>query len=359
MSNLTVISILTVVNSFLLVYFMITRIRWVIQSLELHDMPNARSSHGTSIPTMAGVAFFITLIMTLFFIQNFDTEHVGLNIIAAATLVSLVGLKDDLVVSTPTVKLTMETLAILFLLFGSGMQVPSLYGFLGIDTLPVVVAYIAIILMLLSIINAFNLIDGIDGLASVMAIIIFSIYALIFFATDMHFYFLICLSLIGMLFAYLIYNFSGTKKIFMGDTGSLFIGFCIGLFTLKFLTMDPNLLSHLSFKPENKLIVMAGVLCIPIFDLFRVIGVRLYNRKNLWHPDRNHVHHILIDTGLSHYKATMLLGLSNGILVIVIIWLSTLFNSYIMTLVLVVLFILFTGLFYIIKKHLPQEKLKE
>ena len=140
---------------------------------------------------MAGISFFITLIMTLFFIQNFDTEQVSLNIIAAITLLFIIGLKDDLVVATPRAKVLMEISAVLFILFSSYMQVLTFHGFLGIHEIPLIFSYIAIILMMLTIINAYNLIDGIDGLASIIAIIIFSIYALIFFATHLYFYFLL------------------------------------------------------------------------------------------------------------------------------------------------------------------------
>ena len=133
MSNLTVVSILAVVNSFLLVYFIIPKIFCVIVSRKLSNKPNEKSSHAAATTTMAGVTFFITLIMTLFFIQHFDTENIGLNLIASSTLIFMVGLKDDLLVSTPKAKLGMQTLAIHILFFYSCMQVSTLHGFLGIQ----------------------------------------------------------------------------------------------------------------------------------------------------------------------------------------------------------------------------------
>lgn len=311
-----------------------------------------------AIPTMAGISFFITLIMTIFFIQHFDTDHISLNIIAATTVLFIIGLKDDLVLATPRAKVLMEIAAILFILFSSAMQISTFHDFLGIKTMPAIFTYMAIIIMLLTIINAFNLIDGIDGLASSVAIIIFSIYSLIFFAAHLYFYFLLCLSLIGILLAYLNYNFSSTHKIFMGDTGSLIIGFCIGLFTLKFLSMDAALFSNFSFNPENKLIVIAAILWIPLFDLFRVIGVRLYHKKSPFYPDRNHVHHILIDMGLSHFKAAMLLGFLNYLLVIIIIWLSSFWNCFIMMAILMGLFTAGVFVFYILQKKMTLKNKK-
>lgn len=349
MSNIVIISVLTFINSFLLVYAIIPKIRWVIVYRQLHDHPDDRSSHNTSVPTLAGVSFFLTLIMTVFFIQNFDADKIGLNLMAAVTLVFMVGLKDDLVVSSPRAKLGMEIVAVLFLLFSSHLQVLTLNGFLGIHEIPKAISYPVVILLILSIINAYNLIDGIDGLASIIAIVIFSVFALIFFDTTNYFYFLICLSFIGMLLAYLIYNFSHTQKIFMGDTGSLVIGFCIGFCMLKYLAMDTSHFSFFSFKPENELIVLAGIIWIPLFDMLRVIGVRLLNGESPFYPDRNHIHHILVDCGLAHYKVALLLGALNVIIIALVLFLSSLCNYIQMTGILLLVFAALLSVFYKLK----------
>ncbi len=350
--NLNVVSVLAFVNSFLLVYYIIPKISWVITSINLNDTPDSRSSHSTSTPTMAGVSFFITLIMTMFFIQYYDTEHIGLNLIASSTLIFMVGVKDDLVVSTPRVKLVLEALATMFLFFNSVMEISNLHGFLGIYEVPEIVSYIGSILIALTIINAYNVIDGIDGLAATVAIVIFSIFGLIFYVLHQYFYFLLCLSLIGMLIAYLYYNLSHKKKVFMGDTGSLLIGFCIAFLTIKFIAIDISNYNFFTFKSENGLIIVAAILCIPLFDLFRVIGVRLLKGKNPFFPDRNHSHHILIDNGMSHFNASMLLGIINYAMVILFIWLSSIFNSIIMLLILTMAFALFLVLFDVLRKRI-------
>ena len=358
MSNLTAISIFAFVNSFLLVYYIIPKISWVIITRKLNDKPDSRSSHTTSTPTMAGVSFFITLIMTMFFIQYFDTENIGLNLIASSTLIFMVGVKDDLVISSPSAKLIMEALATMFLFFNSAMEVTTLHGFLGIYEIPEIISYIGSILVVITIINAYNLIDGIDGLAASVAIVIFSVFGLMFFVLYQYFYFLLCLSLIGMLIAYLYYNFSRKKKVFMGDTGSLLIGFCIAFLTLKFIAIDVSHYNFFAFKAENGLIIVAAILCIPICDLFRVIGVRLLNGKSPFLPDRNHTHHILIDNGMSHFKASMISSFINYIVVIVFIWLATIFNSFVMLIILFMGFCLFLMLFYVLRKKIKTKKIK-
>ena len=161
-----------------------------------------------------------------------------------------------------------------------------------------------------------------------------------------------------MLLAYLFFNFSIKKKIFMGDTGSLLIGFCIAFLSLRFMAIDISMYSHFTFKPENGFFVLMAILCIPLFDLLRVIGVRLLQKKSPFYPDRNHSHHVLIDFGMSHFKATMLLGLVNYLFVIFIIKLGTYLNSFQMLGVFVLAFGLFLLLFYRLKSSINTERLK-
>jgi len=338
MSDIIVMSFLAFINSFLLVYVIIPRISWVIKSRNLQDHPGQRSSHSNSVPTMAGVAFFFTLIMTVYFIRGFDTDKIGLSLIAAVTCIFMVGLKDDLVVSSPKTKLVMETFSILFILFSTQLQLVTLNGFLGFHEIRWEISYPLVILMFLTIINAYNLIDGIDGLASIVAIVIFSIFAIIFLTTTNYFYFLMCLSFIGMQLAYLYYNLSHTKKIFMGDTGSLVIGFCIGFCSLKYLAMEGSDFNLFAFNPENKIIVLAGILCIPIFDMIRIIGVRLLNGKSPLYPDQNHIHHILVASGLPHYKIALLLGATNFVIIMLLIWFSSFCNYFQMLGILIIIF---------------------
>ncbi len=294
-----------------LVTVLIPKISWIVKNRGLDDLPGHRCSHKTSIPSMAGVAFFFTLLFMLNIIEYWDVNDIGTNLIAATGLMFAVGLKDDLVISTPRAKIGGEILAIFFILFCNFLEVTSLEGFLGIQNIPSLVSYVLIVLMILTIINSYNMIDGVVGLASVIGISIFVVYGFIFYVAELYFYFLLCLCLIGLLFAYLKYNLSSKEKVFMGDTGSLIIGFCIGFLSLKFLSMDTSLLVEYSFNAENKLIIIGGIFFIPLFDTLRVIGVRLLNKKSPFYPDNNHIHHILIDSGLTHFKASLFLCFLN------------------------------------------------
>ena len=353
--NLYLTALFTLICSFMLVLYLIPKIRYIVERRELADSPDQRSSHKISTPSMAGVSFFLTLIFAIILTNRWDLDNIGIYLIGALTIIFALGLKDDLIVSTPKAKIGGEILAIFFLLFCNCIQVTSLEGFLGIYDIAPIFSYTLITVMILTIINSYNLIDGIDGLASTVGIVIFSIFGCIFLITGSHFYFLICICLIAMQLAYLRYNLSSTQKIFMGDTGSLIIGFCIGFLSLKFLSIEASLLNDLSFNPENKFFVIAAILYIPLFDTFRVIGVRLLNKKSPFSPDNNHIHHILIDSGLSHFKSSLFLGFLSLGLAILFIFLSLYFNSFEMFGVLIVSSVILVVIFNKLRSNVQSE----
>ena len=311
LQNIINYGLLILVISFIITYIMIPKLIGVIRYKKLMDNPNARSSHKNDIPTLGGITFYISLIVCMFFIQVYDIANIGFNIIAALTILFIAGLKDDLVILSVRAKIFSQLLAITFLLMNTDIHIYSLYGFFGIAKIPLWFTIGFSYFTMLSIINAYNLIDGIDGLASMLGILMFSIFGLVFYSLQLYFYFLICVIPIGFLVAFLRYNLSNSKKIFMGDTGSMIIGFLIGLLCLRFLSLSPMQLEKIHIQPENLLLLTLAIISVPFIDTLRIVVIRFLNKKSLFKPDRNHVHHILIDLGLSHIKSSILLTLFN------------------------------------------------
>ncbi len=354
-SNILLLGFLILALSFLFVYFVIPKIIWINHYKKLMDDPDGRSSHKISTPTMAGFAFFLGIVILVFFLKSWDADKISLNYIASMVVIFAIGIKDDLANSTPKAKIFGEVVAILFILSCECLSFPSFEGFLGIYKIPLAVSYFINIILILTIINSYNLIDGIDGLAASIGITIFSIYTLIFYVIGLYFYFFLSVSLIGVLLAYLRYNISKSDKIFMGDTGSLIIGFSIGLLTLKFLSIDTLQFENFKFLPENRIIVVIAILCIPLFDTFRVFFIRILNKKNPFAPDRNHVHHVLIDYGFSHYNASIVLAIINYLVVLFLVFMSSIYNSIIMVLILIFVYVGYILLFYKLKQKLKHD----
>ena len=326
-------------GAYFLTYFTIPKIIGLVEYKNLMDNPNIRSSHAKKTPTLGGVSFFYTLIFALFFLRILDDcNSEAIFFIPGLTILFIVGLKDDLVVLSPLTKLIAQLVAVLFILSNESFQITSLNGFLGVYDIPVYLYYVIGAFMMLTIINAYNLIDGIDGLASIVGIVILVIYTTIFYLTKEYFYVLISLALNGSLIAFLSYNLSSQKKIFMGDTGSLIIGFMISILTLKFLALSPKSYNELPFLLENVPLIAISILIVPLFDTARVFTIRLANKKSPFSPDRNHTHHILIDSfNLSHKQASFVIGGFNLLFVVLMVILgSTSYNFYL------VLFLVFT-----------------
>lgn len=352
LTNPIILTLICCFGSFRLVNYLIPKIIFMVNHHNLSEQPGHRSSHKRATPTMGGLAFFVALILNLFLFKQLDHDDIGLNLAAALTLVFIIGLKDDLAVSTPRARILVEIIAIFIIFFHPGFHSFSFDGFLGIFKAPQLLIDILHILIILSIINAYNLIDGVDGLASAIGISVFSMLAMIFHKMDFHFYFILALTLISMLLAFLKYNFSHQRKIFMGDTGSLIIGFCIAFLCLRFLTVDSLLYNYFAFKPENKLFIITGVLAVPFFDMLRVIGVRLLQGASPFKADRNHIHHILLDLGLPHYKIAVILGGLNYVLAILIIYLSAKLSSIYMLFVIFGLLAMLLITFHLLKSKI-------
>ncbi len=336
--NRIVFVVFIFIISFVISNKMIPLIISTVHYKKLMDHPNERSSHTEITPTLAGVAFFASLMISVFFIKKYDESDISFNIIAALTVLFFLGLKDDLMVLSSKTKVIVQTTAIFFILIQPELQIIDFHGFLEINKIPLWLGIGFSYFIVLYIINAYNLIDGIDGLAAMLGIVISTIFALMFYFTGLYYYSFLAVVIIGFLIAFLRFNISEKNKIFMGDTGSMIVGFLLGLMTLRFLTLNAQQLEQINILPENVFIVCLSILFFPIIDVIRVIMVRIINKKGAFSADRRHMHHVFIDKGLVHLKASATFTISN-IVAFLIIYLS---NSYLSYLVLIVLFVIIT-----------------
>ncbi len=335
------------IGAFLLTYLTVPKIIGVVEYKRLMDDPNQRSSHKNRTPTLGGVAFYYTLIFAIFFIKDWNLFNEGMYIIPGLTILFIVGLKDDLVVLSPGSKLLAQIIAIAFVLVNDSFTIGSLNGFLNINEIPYYL-YLAIGgFVMLTIINSYNLIDGIDGLASGVGIVIMIIYTTIFYLSGEFFYALLSITMNASLMAFLGFNISSDKKIFMGDTGSLIVGFIISILTLKFLALKPDSYTELPFLLENAPLIAISILIVPLFDTARVFTIRIANKKGPFSPDRNHIHHVLIDFwGLSHKQASFLIGCFNLVFVILFIMLGSKAKNLGMIIILISIVIIMAYIFF-------------
>jgi len=309
MENIYYLTLLFV-TIFLVTYILIPKIRNISLTFNLTDTPGVRSSHATTTPSFGGVAFYVSFIIALFFLQFFFENQVSLTLLVGISVLFFTGVFDDLVNLRAKVKFFGQFLGVALLMSQPDFRIISMHGFLGVNEIPLIASIVGSMFFLLALINAFNLLDGIDGLTAITGIIVASFYSYMFYQLGYFYYLSISITTIATLLAFLRFNFSVKGKIFMGDTGSLTIGLVLGLLTLKLMTADA-VYASLHFNPKQLPLILVAVLFVPILDTCRVMMIRLLKGVSMFSADRNHIHHIIVDYGLSHRKASSLIGFVN------------------------------------------------
>lgn len=351
--------IIVLMSSFLLSYMLYPKIISVVSFKKLMEKPNDRSSHSTATPSLGGIAFYIVLILSFYFLEPFDKYNTIPSLIPGLTILFIIGLKDDLVVISPLTKLGAEIVAATFLVLHPSFEIESLHGFFGLYEVSKFITVPLSVFIVIVIINSFNLIDGIDGLAATIGTVIFGTFGAIFYMTHSYLLLGVCIVMIGCLTAFLRFNISHSKKIFMGDTGSLIVGFIIGMLVLRFLALTDDKIALLPFKKDNYPYIVLAILIVPFFDTARVFTIRIMNKRGPFSPDRNHIHHLLIDfLHLSHIKASIFLGVFNLIFVSIFLSISIFFNQNIMFAISVVAVLLLIYFFFLINKNTNAIKAK-
>ncbi|ADQ16934.1 glycosyltransferase family 4 protein [Leadbetterella byssophila] len=281
-------------------------IRKTCEERNLSDSPIKRSSHKHPVPTFGGVGIFAGTLIG-YMIWNFMDEGYLMHKVFACTIILFfLGIKDDIYGLSATKKIFSQILAALLIVVGSDLRISSFFGIFGVHELPYIVSVGFSIFLIVALINAFNLIDGIDGLSAGVAMIASGGFALWFMLNG--YWSLACLgfSLSASLFAFLRFNFSNTSKIFMGDTGSLIVGFWVAVMALKFV--EVNVLNINSDNVyQNAPVIAIALLSVPIFDTLRVFSLRILRGKSPFSADRSHLHHLMVDLGLSHVVASFIL----------------------------------------------------
>lgn len=339
------IFIITFIASLFIALASIPPIIKVAEQKHLYDEPDElRKIHIRKVPTLGGIAIFAgTVISATFFAHQSKNLDLG-TFLSAITILFFTGIKDDIIPLTPYKKFLAQMLSVCIVVFGGDVQLSSLYGFFFTYDAPPLVLYAATIFTMIVIINAFNLIDGINGLAGGIACIVISTFGIWFFRHGEESLAIWAIATCGATLGFLRYNFTG--RIFMGDTGSLILGFISAVFAIKFIEMNKT---EVSFVGGKAPLFAIAVLIIPLFDTLRVFIVRAAQGKSPFSGDRNHLHHLLLDVGCSHLQASFILYALN-IFVIIAAYFANLLNVYVYFAILFAIMLSFTQALLVLRK---------
>ncbi|MCF0235944.1 MAG: undecaprenyl/decaprenyl-phosphate alpha-N-acetylglucosaminyl 1-phosphate transferase [Bacteroidaceae bacterium] len=289
---------------------------WLLRLCErrgLYDMPNERKVHSNKIPRLGGLLFVpamaVGFALSMLVMVLTDGEQ-AVPVFRLSTLIMavglfllyLIGILDDLLGLRASFKFLAQAAATAFMPL-CGLYIDNFYGFCGIYALPIWVSYPLTVFVCLLIVNSINLIDGIDGLSSGLCILSLSAFALLFMHLNVMTYTLLAAGLVGTLIGFFYFNMFGKvergTKTFMGDTGTLVLGYAIAYLAIKF-AMNNN--SVLPYRP-CALLVSFTLVAVPTLDLVRVAIGRILGGKGIFHPDKTHIHHRAMAAGYTMHQS--------------------------------------------------------
>ncbi|THH39852.1 glycosyltransferase family 4 protein [Neolewinella litorea] len=341
--------ILSFLISFALVFAIMPNVIRIAIEKKLVATPEARSSHDIITPCLGGIPIFLGILFCALLLTPLDQWGALQYILSALVIVFMIGTKDDISQLSAGKKMAGLFIAIAILVTRGEVRLESMYDLFYISgDLPFLLSIAASAFTLLVISNAFNLIDGIDGLAGTVGVIAMVSFGTWFFVVGMVHLGVLALAAAGGLLAFLYYNVSKVQKTFMGDSGALVVGMLLGIMTIEFIDVCATASIPSIYRFNQPIAVAVGILIIPLFDTIRVFITRLLRGQSPMKPDRRHIHHLLIDSDLSHVQATFVLAMVNLAFISLALFLDPLFDLH---LILVVEIGLALGLTYLLYRH--------
>ena len=319
----------------------------------LFDEVDERKIHHGTVPRLGGIAFvpvifFSTILLCGIhiamgnesFIDLFASNARALCFAVCCLLVLyLVGIADDLIGIRYSAKFVAQILCSVMLIAG-GLTINNLHGILGIYILPDWISWLLTVLFVVFIINAINLIDGVDGLASGLSSVALLFYGYFFVLEERYIFAMLSFAAIGVLLPFFYYNVFGRaerrRKIFMGDTGSLTIGFLLCFLGIRLITCIPD-----DEGLPNPLLIMLSPLAIPSLDVLRVFIHRKRLHKNPFMPDKSHIHHKLLAAGMVQRGVMLVIVFGTVVLTFLNIFISRYIEVTILALIDIVLWTVF------------------
>lgn len=302
--------------AFIIAYYTFPTILYVSKEKHLMDESDGRSIHSGNVPTFGGIGVFLSLVVVITISGAMLNTKVMLLVLGSLTILFFLGLKDDLTVLSPRKKFLGQLFAALLLIVFTDTRIIGFSSILDIYTLPYWISIGFTLFVYILIINAYNLIDGVDGLAGSIALCASAVFTFVFVTESDYSLATLSVALIGALIPFLKLNFSKKNKIFMGDTGSMIVGFLLAFFAISFISNSQTneLSEYFRYSPA----LVFAILFYPLMDTLRIFIIRIFiHKKSPFEADQNHIHHRFIQHGFSHIATTIIITLLNLLITII------------------------------------------
>jgi len=306
--------ILPILTSFVMVLLSTPSFIKIAHIKHLFDDPSEdRKIHTRKVPLMGGMMIFAGTLFSFLLWLPINEMGVIKFLVPSMLIMFFVGMKDDIIGTAPVKKLAAHLFVAFIMVLMADVKLTSLHGLFGVKEIPEWAGIMLSVFTYIVIINAFNLIDGVDGLAAGVGLIAATIFGLWFYYAGDWTYAVLSFSLAGSLLAFLRFNFN-PAKIFMGDSGSLTIGFLFAVLAIELVEWEAQDLPK-TINEISKPILAMCILVYPLIDTIRVFTLRAIKGVSPFTADRNHIHHRLMDLGMSHKQTVITIYLFNLLIV--------------------------------------------
>lgn len=297
-------------------------IRSFYTTMKIVDTPNWRNKVNRGVPLGGGIILVLSFFAGIFAVKFFFPNQIEFNpMFYIGVLVCFItGTIDDTYDLRASVKFLIQILIALITISSFDLRLYMFDGLFGIEELPEYLSWVLTVIYFLVFINMFNLIDGVDGLALAVSLVgLVFLSGTMIIESNIGFYTMI-LILIGSMTALLVNNFR-YDKMFLGDAGSLTLGYVMAVFILLALSRADQMMPITSYARYAPIYTMC-IFWYPLFDVVRVMVFRLLDGRSPFSPDRRHLHHLLVDRGYSHLTATITVVLTTLFITILSFYMS-------------------------------------
>lgn len=288
--------------------------------------PRPRDAHKIPTPSMGGIGIFIGTVFSIILWTPYGAAEKLQYILCGLLILFIIGVRDDIIEMAARRKLVGQLLAAGILVFKSDVLITNFQGILNIYEINYWAAAALSIFVIIVIMNSFNLIDGINGLSGGTTVLVTFFFGVWFASTAHVGLAIMAFATAGSAIAFLRYNFP-KAEVFMGDSGSLVLGLIISVLTIRFIELHTDLSVDSPYYYAAAPAMAIATLILPLFDTARVFISRAIRGRSPLSPDRNHIHHLLIDSGLTHVQATFSLITVNGIFIALVVILQEMGNA--------------------------------
>lgn len=313
------------------------------------EKPDDRRLHKGVVPTLGGVAVFAASMLPIFIFKCPQAYAFA----TGCLILFFIGIKDDILLIAPITKLVGQIVAALLVTVCFDVRITDLHGFFSIFEINYFVSVPLTVLIYITVINAYNLIDGVDGLCGLLSLVASVFFGAWFIKIHQYDLGIICAAFAGAIVGFLRYNlYSKKMKIFLGDTGSQLVGFFCAFAAIYFNELNINIFDEYKILPSPS--VSIAVICIPLFDMFRVMFIRFMTKRGIFSPDNNHIHFKLMKLGMTHKQISFTLFAIQSIIAIF----AFLVSDFVPVRTLLLSLILLLMIIYYIPEYLLNRKIK-